>query len=71
LKKAIDQAARDTEAEMRPKVLADDKTMLENVKAKKIVISEVDKPAFAATVKTLVEEFPAGKKWVERFAQIG
>ncbi len=71
MKKAIDQAARDTEAEMRPRVLADDKTMQEQVKAKKVVISEVDKPAFAATVTKLVEEFPAGKKWVERFAQIG
>jgi tripartite ATP-independent transporter DctP family solute receptor len=70
LRKAIDQASRDTEAEMRPKVLADDKETMEKVKAKKIVISEVDKPAFAATVKTLVEEFPAGKKWVERFAGI-
>ena len=71
LKKAVDQASRDVEAEMRPRVLADDKTMLDKVKAKNIVITEVDKPAFAATVKKLVDEFPAGKKWVERFAQIG
>ncbi|TDR88159.1 TRAP transporter substrate-binding protein [Enterovirga rhinocerotis] len=68
--KIVDQAARDAEAEMRPKVVADDKEILDKVKAKKIVISEVDKPAFAATVKTLVNEFPAGKKWVERFAQV-
>ena len=70
LQKAVDQAARDAEAEMRPKVVADDATIMEKVRAKKIVISEVDKQAFAATVKTLVNEFPAGKKWVERFAQI-
>jgi tripartite ATP-independent transporter DctP family solute receptor len=70
LQKAVDQAARDSEAEMRPKVIADDKDILEKVKAKKIVISEVDKGAFAASVKKLVDEFPAGKKWVERFAQI-
>ena len=69
-KKAIDQAARDSETEMRPKVVADDQAIMEKVRAKKIVVSEVDKPAFAATVKTLVNEFPAGKKWVERFAQI-
>ena len=70
LQKAVDQAARDSEVELRPKVIADDKEILEKVKAKKIVISEVDKGAFAASVKKLVEEFPAGKKWVERFAQI-
>jgi hypothetical protein len=27
-------------------------------------------PAFAASVKTLVDEFPADKKWVDRFAQV-
>jgi TRAP-type transport system periplasmic protein len=70
LQRAIDQAARDSEAEMRPKVVADDQVILDKVKAKRIVISEVDKGAFAASVKTLVNEFPAGKKWVERFAQI-
>jgi tripartite ATP-independent transporter DctP family solute receptor len=69
-KKAIDQASRDSEAEMRPRVVKDDQETLEKVKAKKIVISEVDKAAFAATVKKLVDEFPAGKKWLERFAQI-
>ncbi|WP_375460359.1 TRAP transporter substrate-binding protein [uncultured Enterovirga sp.] len=71
LKAAVDQAARDSEAELRPKVVADDKEILEKIKAKKIVISEVDKGAFAASVKKLVDEFPAGKKWVERFAQVG
>ena len=70
LQRAIDQAARDSEAEMRPRVVADDQVILDKVKAKRIVISEVDKGAFAASVKTLVNEFPAGKKWVERFAQI-
>lgn len=70
LKNAIDQAAHDTESEMRPKVVADDQVILDKVIAKKIVITEVDKAAFAASVRTLVDEFPAGKKWVERFAQI-
>jgi hypothetical protein len=51
-------------------VVADDVATLEKVKAKRIVISEVDKPAFAATVRNLVNEFPAGKKWAERIAQI-
>ena len=62
---------RDCEAELRLKVLADDRSILEKIRAKKIVVSEVDKGAFAALVKTLVEEFPAGKKWAERFAQVG
>lgn len=70
LRKALDQAARDMEAEMRPKVIADDVKILEQIKAKKITITEVDKPAFAATVKNLVTEFPAGKKWADRIAQI-
>jgi len=70
LQKAVDQASRDAEADMRPKVIADDKSILEKVKAKNIVISEVDRPPFAATVKDLVNEFPAGKKWVERIRTI-
>jgi tripartite ATP-independent transporter DctP family solute receptor len=70
LRQAVDQAARDVEAEMRTKVVADDKVILEKVKAKNIVITEVDKGAFAASVKTLIDEFPAGKKWVDRFAQV-
>ena len=70
LQKAVDQASRDAEADMRPKVIADDKSILEKVKAKNIDISEVDKPPFAATVKDLVNEFPAGKKWVERIRTI-
>ena len=69
-KKIIDQASRDTEAELRPKVVADDAEIMAKVRAKKITVTEVDKGAFAATVKKLVNEFPAGKKWVERFAQI-
>lgn len=70
LQKVVDQAARDSEAEMRPKVVADDADIMAKVRAKKIVVTEVDKPAFTASVRKLVDEFPAGKKWVERFAQI-
>ncbi len=71
LKKAVDQACREAEADMRVKVVADDKVILEKVKAKNVVITEVDKAAFAATVKDLTEQFPAGKKWVERIRTIG
>ncbi len=46
---------------MRPKVIAGDVRILELIKAKKIVISEVDKAAFTATVKSLTTEFPAGR----------
>lgn len=70
LRKALDQAGRDMEADLRPRVVADDAAILEKVKAKKIVVTEVDKAAFAAAVKNLTNEFPAGKKWAERIAQI-
>ena len=65
-KKAVEQAARDLEADSRPKVLADDKVIMEKVKEKKIVISEVDKAAFTAAVKDITKEFPAGQKWADR-----
>ena len=64
----VDQASRDMEAELRPKVEDDDKRILELVKKKKIVITEVDKDAFRKSVEKLAEEFPAGKRWVERIA---
>lgn len=70
LRAAVDQAGRDMEAEIRPRVIADDAQILEKVKTKKIVVSEVDKAAFTQTVKNLVNEFPAGKKWADRIAQI-
>ena len=70
LKAAVDQAARDMEADLRPKVEEDDRKILEQVKAKKIVISEVDKAAFAASVKDLPKEFPAGQRWVDRIRQV-
>ncbi len=70
LRRSVDQAARDMEAEMRPKVIADDARILELIKAKRITISQVDKAAFTATVKNLPTEFPAGKRWAERIGQI-
>ena len=70
LKAAVDQASRDMEAEFRVKVEADDRGILEQVKAKKIVISEVDKAAFADSVKDIPKEFPAGQRWVDRIRQV-
>jgi tripartite ATP-independent transporter DctP family solute receptor len=70
LKAHVDQASRDMESELRPKVEADDKRILEEVKKKNIVITEVDKEAFRKSVAKLVEEFPAGKRWVDRIATI-
>ncbi len=58
------------EAEIRPRVIADDAEILVKVKAKKIVVSEVDKAAFTHSVRNLINEFPAGKKWADRMAQI-
>ena len=70
LKAAVDQAARDMEADMRPKVVADDNRILELVKQKKVTITEVDKAAFTATVRDLVKEFPTGQRWVDRIRQV-
>jgi TRAP-type transport system periplasmic protein len=70
LKKAVDQASRDMEAELRPKVEADDRRILELVKAKNIVISEVDKDAFRQSVGKILDEFPAGRRWAERIKAI-
>ena len=70
LRAAVDQAGRDMEAEIRPRVIADDAETLVKVKAKKIVISEVDKAAFTQSVRNLINEFPAGKKWADRMGQI-
>jgi TRAP-type C4-dicarboxylate transport system substrate-binding protein len=70
LKGHVDQASRDMESELRPKVEADDKRILDEVKKKNIVITEVDKEAFRKSVAKLVEEFPAGKRWVDRIATI-
>ncbi|OYU48047.1 MAG: hypothetical protein CFE31_13695 [Rhizobiales bacterium PAR1] len=70
LRKAVVQAARDTEDDLRKKVIDDDKRILELVKAKKIAINEVDKDAFRAAVKGLDGDFPHVKKWVERIATI-
>jgi TRAP-type transport system periplasmic protein len=70
LRKAVVQAARDTEDDLRKKVIDDDKRILELVKAKKIAINEVDKEAFRAAVKGLDGEFPHVKKWVDRIATI-
>ena len=70
LKAHVDQASRDMEAELRPKVEADDKRILEEVKKKNIAITEIDKEAFRKSVAKLVDEFPAGKRWVDRIATI-
>lgn len=69
-RRIVDQAARDMEAEMRPRVVADDAVVMDRIRARRIAVSEVDKPAFAAAVKSLGEEFPAGRTWAERFARI-
>ena len=70
LRKAVDQAARDMEDIIRAKVIADDKDILGKVKAKGIVVTEVDKDAFRAAIKGMDAEFPQVKRWVDRIAQI-
>jgi TRAP-type transport system periplasmic protein len=68
--KAVIQAARDMEDDIRKKVIADDAGILEKVKAKGIAINEVDKEAFRAAVKGMDGEFPHVKKWVDRIAAV-
>jgi TRAP-type transport system periplasmic protein len=70
LRAALERAARETEAEFRPRVVADDHAIMDQIKAKKVIVTEVDKAAFAAAVRPLVSEFPAGKAWIERIAGI-
>ena len=69
-RKAMVQASRDMEDALRPKVIADDKTILEQVKAKNIAINEVDKEAFRKAIDGMDAEFPHVKKWVDRIAAI-
>ena len=70
LKGHVDQASRDMEAELRPKVEADDRRILEEVKKKNITITEVDKESFRKSVAKIPEEFPAGKVWADRIAKV-
>jgi TRAP-type transport system periplasmic protein len=70
LQKAVVQASRDMEDDIRKKVIADDASILEKVKAKGITITEVDKDAFRAAIKGMDAEFPHVKKWVDRIATI-
>lgn len=69
-RKALVQASRDMEDELRPKVIADDNRILDLVKAKNIAINEVDKDAFRATLAGMESEFAHVKKWVERIKTI-
>jgi TRAP-type transport system periplasmic protein len=69
-RKAIVQASREMEEDLRPKVIADDKRILELVKAKNIAINEVDKEAFRKAIDGMDAEFPHVKKWVDRIKTI-
>lgn len=69
-KKAVVQASRDMEDDIRKQVIADDKATFDKIKAKGITITEVDKDAFRAAIKGMDGEFPHVKKWVDRIAQI-
>lgn len=69
-RKAVVQAGRDMEDELRKKVVEDDKATFEKIKAKGIAINEVDKDAFRAAIKGMDAEFPHVKKWVDRIATI-
>ncbi len=70
LKEVLHQAARDTEQHFRPIVAQEDEEILQEILDMGIVVSEVDKDAFRATLVGLEEEFPHVKKWLERIRQI-
>ena len=70
LKAALDRAARDMEAELRPRVKADDAVVMSQLKSRKVMVTEVDVGAFAATVAGLRQEFEAGAGWRERVTRL-
>ena len=69
-KKAVIQASRDMEDDLRKRVIADDAATFQKIKAKGISVNEVDKDAFRAAIKGMDAEFPHVKKWVDRIATI-
>ncbi len=69
-RKALVQAAREMEENIRPKVLADDAVTLAKVKEKKVAINDVDKDAFRASLKGMEAEFPHVRQWAERITAI-
>jgi TRAP-type transport system periplasmic protein len=70
LRAHVVQASRDMEDAIRARVIADDKSTFEKIRAKGIAINEVDKDAFRAAIRGMDAEFPHVKKWVDRIAQI-
>jgi tripartite ATP-independent transporter DctP family solute receptor len=69
-RKALTQASRDMEDDLRKKVIDDDKRILDLTKAKGIAINEVDKDAFRKAIDGMDAEFPLVKKWVDKIKTI-
>lgn len=69
-RKALVQAGRDMEDDLRKKVIDDDKRILDLTKAKGIAINEVDKDAFRKAIEGMDAEFPLVKKWVDKIKTI-
>lgn len=63
---AVQQAARETEKKFRAQLDETHAELLQKVREKGIVVTEVDKDAFRASVAGLEEEFPHVREWVER-----
>ena len=66
----LNQASREMEDEMRPRVIKDDERLQAEAKKLGVTTNQVDKDAFRAAVKGLSEEFPLVKPWVERIERI-
>ena len=67
---AVQQAAEETEEKFRAELEEHSEALLQKVKDAGIVITEVDKDAFRASIAGLEEEFPHVEKWVQRAREI-
>lgn len=63
---AVQQAARETEEKFRGQLDETHAALLQKVRDKGVVVTEVDKDAFRASVAGLEQEFPHVQRWVER-----
>jgi len=70
LKDVLHQAARETETEFRKKVAVVEESLMGLARRAGIVITEVDKAAFIASIEGMEKDFPAVQKWFDRIKEI-
>lgn len=69
-REAVQQAARETEAEFRNRLAETEAALLQRIRDAGVVVTEVDKEAFRQSVAGLEDEFPHIRKWVDRAREI-